>query len=229
MSAVACVPRLVVLVSAVACVPRLVGVSCLCLLSRVYHVLLVCLACVCCRVCSTSCWRVLLVSAVACVPRLVGVSCLCLLSRVFHVLLVCLACVWCRVCSTSCWRVLLVSAVACVPRLLGVVSVTFFSLFFSRSCAHSFIVMLLLSMCRCNSSIHFTSFDAHQYRCLVRIAPTSPLHTTCQSTTKQCRQLEKALGGPQAVADLTGSVAYERFTGNQIAKIAQKTPEVCVS
>ena len=47
-----------------------------------------------------------------------------------------------------------------------------------------------------------------------------------QSTTEQCRQLEKALGGPQAVADLTGSVAYERFTGNQIAKIAQKTPEV---
>jgi xylulokinase len=41
------------------------------------------------------------------------------------------------------------------------------------------------------------------------------------STTAQCRALETALGGPQAVADLTGSRAYERFTGNQIAKIAQ--------
>jgi xylulokinase len=41
------------------------------------------------------------------------------------------------------------------------------------------------------------------------------------STTRQCRALEAALGGPQAVASLTGSRAYERFTGNQIAKIFQ--------
>lgn len=41
------------------------------------------------------------------------------------------------------------------------------------------------------------------------------------STTRECRSLEKALGGPQRVADLTGSRAYERFTGNQIAKIAK--------
>ncbi len=41
------------------------------------------------------------------------------------------------------------------------------------------------------------------------------------STTAQCRALETALGGPQATADLTGSRAYERFTGNQIAKIVQ--------
>ena len=31
---------------------------------------------------------------------------------------------------------------------------------------------------------------------------------------------EKAVGGPLALAHLTGSRAYERFTGNQIAKIA---------
>ncbi len=41
------------------------------------------------------------------------------------------------------------------------------------------------------------------------------------STTYQCRVLENALGGAQAVAELTGSRAYERFTGNQIAKISQ--------
>lgn len=41
------------------------------------------------------------------------------------------------------------------------------------------------------------------------------------STARQCRDLEDALGGAQAVADLTGSRAYERFTGNQIAKIWQ--------
>ena len=44
------------------------------------------------------------------------------------------------------------------------------------------------------------------------------------STTRQCRALEKALGGAQAVAELTGSRACERFTGNQIAKISQTQP-----
>ncbi|XP_062520219.1 xylulose kinase-like isoform X2 [Corticium candelabrum] len=50
------------------------------------------------------------------------------------------------------------------------------------------------------------------------------------STITECRQLEDALGGPQAVADLTGSRAYERFTGNQICKIfktAQDDYEKC--
>jgi len=45
------------------------------------------------------------------------------------------------------------------------------------------------------------------------------------STGKQCADLEAALGGPQAVADLTGSRAYERFTGNQVAKIHQAQPD----
>ena len=45
------------------------------------------------------------------------------------------------------------------------------------------------------------------------------------STAKQCAALEERLGGAQAVADLTGSRAYERFTGNQIAKIAQSQKE----
>ncbi|XP_066300967.1 xylulose kinase-like [Branchiostoma lanceolatum] len=41
------------------------------------------------------------------------------------------------------------------------------------------------------------------------------------STTAQCRQLEQAVGGAQKLADITGSRGYERFTGNQIAKISQ--------
>lgn len=39
------------------------------------------------------------------------------------------------------------------------------------------------------------------------------------STTMECNELEKYIGGPQTLADLTGSRAYERFTGNQIAKV----------
>jgi xylulokinase len=45
------------------------------------------------------------------------------------------------------------------------------------------------------------------------------------STAKECRKRDVFLGGPEAVAKLTGSRSYERFTGNQIAKIAAKFPE----
>ena len=45
------------------------------------------------------------------------------------------------------------------------------------------------------------------------------------STAKECRKRDAALGGPQAAARLTGSRSYERFTGNQIAKIAEKFPK----
>ncbi|KAJ1564836.1 hypothetical protein HK096_006000, partial [Nowakowskiella sp. JEL0078] len=45
------------------------------------------------------------------------------------------------------------------------------------------------------------------------------------STGKQCKDLEESIGGPQSLADITGSRAYERFTGNQIAKIREEHPE----
>ncbi|XP_073887805.1 xylulose kinase isoform X19 [Macaca fascicularis] len=75
---------------------------------------------------------------------------------------------------------------------------------------------------------------------LTSLSPDLPLHQQLQdcfsisdcpvwmdsSTTAQCRQLEAAVGGAQALSCLTGSRAYERFTGNQIAKIYQQNPEV---
>ncbi|TFK75002.1 D-xylulose kinase [Pluteus cervinus] len=45
------------------------------------------------------------------------------------------------------------------------------------------------------------------------------------STSKECQELEAAVGGAQALADLTGSRAYERFTGSQIAKIRHRYPK----
>ncbi|KAJ6576398.1 hypothetical protein DFH09DRAFT_1276432 [Mycena vulgaris] len=45
------------------------------------------------------------------------------------------------------------------------------------------------------------------------------------STTEDCQALEDAIGGPQVLADLSGSRAYERFTGTQIAKIRRLDPE----
>ena len=52
--------------------------------------------------------------------------------------------------------------------------------------------------------------------------PDSPIWMD-SSTTKQCKKLEEAVGGPNELAKLTGSRAYERFTGNQIAKIYQES------
>ncbi|XP_045897576.1 xylulose kinase, partial [Micropterus dolomieu] len=39
------------------------------------------------------------------------------------------------------------------------------------------------------------------------------------SSTQQCLDLQAAAGGPLRLAEITGSRAYERFTGNQIAKL----------
>lgn len=45
------------------------------------------------------------------------------------------------------------------------------------------------------------------------------------STTKQCEQIRKKLGGITATAEATGSDAFERFTGPQIRKFYQTEPD----
>ncbi|KAL3505016.1 hypothetical protein ACH5RR_034857 [Cinchona calisaya] len=46
------------------------------------------------------------------------------------------------------------------------------------------------------------------------------------STTEQCKDIEKAVGGPMELSKLTGSRAHERFTGPQIRRMYQTQPEV---
>ena len=46
---------------------------------------------------------------------------------------------------------------------------------------------------------------------------------TCST---ECASLEASVGGAEELAQITGSRAYERFTGNQIAKLAKERPEV---
>ncbi|XP_045449425.1 xylulose kinase [Melitaea cinxia] len=46
------------------------------------------------------------------------------------------------------------------------------------------------------------------------------------STTADCKALEEAVGGPEELARVTGSRAYERFTGSQIRKMFRTRPRV---
>lgn len=45
------------------------------------------------------------------------------------------------------------------------------------------------------------------------------------STTEQCKEIEKSVGGGLELSKLTGSRAYERFTGPQIRRIFETQPE----
>lgn len=53
---------------------------------------------------------------------------------------------------------------------------------------------------------------------------TSPIWMD-SSTSKQCAELDEAMGGRQAMAEATGSVAFERFTAPQIRKFRQEAPD----
>ena len=53
--------------------------------------------------------------------------------------------------------------------------------------------------------------------------PTAPLWMD-SSTGAECAEIPAALGGPTAVAEATGSAAFERFTGPQIRKFHKQEP-----
>jgi xylulokinase len=46
------------------------------------------------------------------------------------------------------------------------------------------------------------------------------------STTLQCQQLANKMGGKLNVAQISGCIPIERFTGNQIAKLYHNSPQL---
>jgi len=54
--------------------------------------------------------------------------------------------------------------------------------------------------------------------------PSAPVWMD-SSTGRECAEITEVLGGPEAVAQATGSTAFERFTGPQIRRFYQENPE----
>ncbi|CAF2028178.1 unnamed protein product [Rotaria magnacalcarata] len=76
-----------------------------------------------------------------------------------------------------------------------------------------------------------TDNNREQSLSLVNILKSSFSRIDCpiwmdSSTTNECQSIEKSVGGSQNLFQITGSKAYERFTGSQIMKVANKTPEI---
>jgi xylulokinase len=53
--------------------------------------------------------------------------------------------------------------------------------------------------------------------------PVAPIWKD-RTTTEECREIADALGGPVRLAQMTGSRAFERFTGPQIRRFARQDP-----
>ncbi|XP_018018039.1 xylulose kinase [Hyalella azteca] len=68
-------------------------------------------------------------------------------------------------------------------------------------------------------------FLHHQLNSSLFSRPNAPVWMDV-STTIQCQMLEEKLGGAQRLADISGSRAYERFTGNQIARTHSTNPDI---
>ena len=77
-----------------------------------------------------------------------------------------------------------------------------------------------------DSSTRFTLNKHHHYALylIIVLIPIVLIMSILCST--ECASLEASVGGAEQLAQITGSRAYERFTGNQIAKLAKERPEV---